>query len=72
MACLRLLQHTPFTLRELSDRMLVTPSTLVPVIDKLESEGLLVRGKDPDDRRRTPLELTERAREAVAEHARDT
>ncbi len=62
---LRLLEHYQFTLRELSDRMMLSPSTLVPVIDKLENEGLLVRGKDPEDRRRTPLELTDQARQTL-------
>jgi hypothetical protein len=46
--------------------MMLAPSTLVPIIDRLESDGLLVRGKDPDDRRRTPLVLTQQARDMLA------
>lgn len=64
---LRILRCRPSTIRELSDRMLLAPSTLVPIVDRLESEGLVVRGKDPGDRRRTPLVLTERAREMLAQ-----
>ena len=60
---LRIVACQPTTIKELSDRMLLAPSTLVPIIDRLEGEGLLVRGKDPDDRRRTPLELTDKARQ---------
>jgi len=49
-------QHT---LSELSKKFVLHPSTLVPVIDSLEAKGLLRRERDPDDRRRTPLVLTE-------------
>ena len=69
------LMHNPSTIRELSDRMMLAPSTLVPIVDKLESGGMVVRGKDPDDRRRTPLELTEQARNLLSnvpyKHTRD-
>ncbi|MGQ9813850.1 MAG: MarR family winged helix-turn-helix transcriptional regulator [Candidatus Roseilinea sp.] len=44
----------------------LTPSSLVPIIDRLESKGLVVRGQDPDDRRRKPLTLTEDARLLLA------
>lgn len=55
---LRILSREQCTLSELSSKMMLTPSTLVPAVDKLEREGLIVRGKDPQDRRRTPLMLT--------------
>ena len=58
---LRLLAREQCTLTELSAKMMLTPSTLVPVVDKLERDGLVVRGKDPHDRRRTPLMVTEQA-----------
>ena len=41
--------------------MMLSPSTLVPAVDRLEREGLVMRGKDPSDRRRTPLTLTDAA-----------
>ncbi|MEO8394696.1 MAG: MarR family transcriptional regulator, partial [Chloroflexota bacterium] len=56
---LRTLAHQSFTLSELSRRFVVDPSTLVPVIDALERKGLITRGRDPNDRRRIPLSLTE-------------
>lgn len=59
---LRRLSDEPCTLSELSSRMLLTPSTLVPAVDKLEREGYLVRGKDPNDRRRVPLFVTDAGR----------
>jgi DNA-binding MarR family transcriptional regulator len=42
---------------------MLDPSTLVPAVDALERKGLVRRGKDPHDRRRVPLSLTERGTE---------
>jgi DNA-binding MarR family transcriptional regulator len=57
---IRVLHHRPFTLSELSKRFVLDPSTLVPVVDTLEQKGLVERGRDPNDRRRTPLHLTDK------------
>lgn len=54
------LRHHQFTLSELSKLFSLDPSTLVPVVDSLERKGLVERGRDPNDRRRIPLHLTER------------
>lgn len=62
---MRLLAREPLTLSELSNTMMLSPSTLVPAVDRLEREGLVVRGRDPEDRRRTPLIVTEAARTAL-------
>jgi DNA-binding MarR family transcriptional regulator len=56
---LRQLQQGRATIKELSHSMRVEPATLVTMVDTLERHGLLRRGADPHDRRRTPLELTE-------------
>lgn len=63
---LTLLACHPLTLKGLADHMMLTPSSLVPIIDRLENEGLVVRGNDPDDRRRRPLTLTTDARRLLA------
>jgi DNA-binding MarR family transcriptional regulator len=55
---MRLLSREPHTASELSKLFMIDPSTLVPVIDGLESRGLVQRRKDPADRRRVPLVLT--------------
>jgi DNA-binding MarR family transcriptional regulator len=47
---------------------MVDPSTLVPVVDALELKRLAVRGKDPHDRRRVPISLTQRGAEIAAKH----
>jgi DNA-binding MarR family transcriptional regulator len=66
LAVMRHLDLQDRTMSELSARLLATTSTLVAVVDKLEAEGLVARTADPNDRRRTPLTLTQRGREALA------
>lgn len=56
---LRTLTHQPFTLSELSRKFALDPSTLVPVVDSLVKKGFVERGHDPNDRRRSPLAVTE-------------
>ena len=63
---MRLLQHDGCTIKELSGKMMLSPATLVPVIDALERQGLATRGRDPKDRRRTPLALTEHGVSVIA------
>ncbi len=63
---LRLLSQDSATITELSSRMMVSPATLVPVVDTLERKGFVQRGVDPRDRRRIPLQLTEAGSEVVA------
>lgn len=62
---LAMLQDRDQTLRELSDQICVEPATLVPVIDKLERDGFVRRYTDPDDRRRTPITLTDLGRDIL-------
>ena len=62
---LRLLAHQKHTISELSRTMMIEAATLVPVVDALERDGLVERGRDPQDRRRTPLLLTARGSELL-------
>ncbi len=55
---IRILSAHPHTSSELSKMFVLDPSTLVPIIDGLETRGLIERGRDPNDRRRVPLVLT--------------
>lgn len=64
---LRQLQQGRSTITELSRSMMVEPATLVPMVDTLERHGLIRRGADPHDRRRTPLELTNAGREQLSQ-----
>ncbi|MFW5748663.1 MAG: MarR family winged helix-turn-helix transcriptional regulator [Chloroflexota bacterium] len=57
---LRMLEHEgAHTLSELSRKFGVDPSTLVPTVNALERKGYITRERDPDDRRRVPIGLTD-------------
>jgi MarR family transcriptional regulator, transcriptional regulator for hemolysin len=45
--------------REIADRLEVEGPTLIPIIDKMESKGLLTRKVDPEDRRNNRIFLTQ-------------
>jgi len=49
------------TQKEIADKMGIEGATLVPVIDKMEKEGLLKRKQDSDDRRVNRIYLTSKA-----------
>ncbi|HJW20009.1 MAG TPA: MarR family winged helix-turn-helix transcriptional regulator [Candidatus Nitrosotalea sp.] len=49
------------TQKEIADKMGIEGATLVPVIDKMEKEGLLKRKPDSDDRRVNRIYLTPKA-----------
>lgn len=57
-------QHT---LSELSRKFVLDPSTLVPAVDALERKGYISRQRDPNDRRRMPISLTEAGQDLVRE-----
>jgi DNA-binding MarR family transcriptional regulator len=63
---LQILRDREHTLGELAQMMLLASATLVPVVDRLEKKKLVRRGSDPQDRRRTPLRLTEHGRALIA------
>ena len=65
---LRALSRSAHTISELSPIMMVDPSTLVSVVDALERKGLAVRGRDPNDRRRAPISVTDQGAEIAACH----
>lgn len=62
---LRLLSFESYTISELSKKMLLDPSTLVPTVDALVKKGYVQRERDPLDRRRMPLRLTESGRSVL-------
>lgn len=59
---LRILCGQSHTLSELSRLMARESVTLLPAVDALEKKGLVSRGQDPHDRRRTPLGITTEGR----------
>lgn len=66
LGALRMLAVHPHTISELSKMFVLDPSTLVPVVDGLEARGLVERRKDPNDRRRVPIVVTEAGERTLA------
>lgn len=62
---MRAILSGPQTISEVSKLMMFDPSTLVPVVDSLETRGLVERRKDPADRRRVPIHLTDSGRQLL-------
>lgn len=62
---MRALSAKEHTISELSDHLMLDPSTLVPAVDALERKGFAKRGKDPSDRRRIPVALTDKGTELI-------
>jgi DNA-binding MarR family transcriptional regulator len=55
---LALWQHEPASVRELSSLLRLDPGTLSPLLKRLETTGLLLRGRDPSDERALAVTLT--------------
>jgi MarR family transcriptional regulator for hemolysin len=52
--------------KDVADLIGVESPTLVPIIDKMEKNGLLVRMTNPDDRRSNSIVLTKKSQDLVA------
>jgi DNA-binding MarR family transcriptional regulator len=59
---LALWQHEPVSVRELSHLLQLDPGTLSPLLKRLETSGLLVRGRDKSDERALAVTLTQKGR----------
>ncbi|MEL7349000.1 MAG: MarR family transcriptional regulator [Pseudomonadota bacterium] len=57
------------TVRELADRLKLSPSAVTPLVDRLEVAALVLRRRDERDRRVVHVELTEEGRQLEAEAA---
>jgi len=53
------------TQKELADKIYVDGSTLVPILDKMEQNGLIERKADPNDRRINRIFLTSKSESTV-------
>ena len=67
---LQILQGEPLDVGTIAERMGVTPGATTRLIDGMMDRGWVDRRRDPNDRRRVLLELTEEGRQE-AEHLRD-
>ena len=61
----RLASTGPIPQQQLGQDLHIHSSNLVAVLDELEARGLIRRPRDPDDRRRYRLELSELGEEAL-------
>jgi DNA-binding MarR family transcriptional regulator len=57
--------HGAATQQQLGEKMMVDPNNLVLLLNELEDAGYLTRRRDPDDRRRHIVELTDAGRGAI-------
>jgi DNA-binding MarR family transcriptional regulator len=63
---LYMLREQPRTQQELIDAVGVDPSKMVGVLNELETAGLLLRRRDPIDRRRHIVEISEEGKTRLA------
>ncbi|MGV1037302.1 MAG: MarR family winged helix-turn-helix transcriptional regulator [Candidatus Nanopelagicales bacterium] len=77
MACMAIADATietqpdadPTTIKQVATALELDHSTASRLLTEAEAEGLVLRGTDPTDRRRTVVELTDTGRAVVAESA---
>ena len=58
-AVLQMASRRPQGVTDLSRKLGLAPSTLIPTVDSLEERNLVVRERDTNDRRRVLIEVTE-------------
>jgi DNA-binding MarR family transcriptional regulator len=61
-----LAESSPVRVSDLAQRMYLHPSTVVGILDRLESRGLAVRTRSTEDRRVVAVSLTEEGKRLVA------
>ncbi|AVS63440.1 MarR family transcriptional regulator [Paracidovorax avenae] len=57
-AMLALWEQDGITVSELGERLCLDSGTLTPLLKRMESSGLVARGRDPQDERRVRITLT--------------
>jgi DNA-binding MarR family transcriptional regulator len=66
MCLLAVVEKGEATATDIANRIHLSPSTLVGVLDRLESKGLIKRDRDPEDRRRIWVKTTPEGRALAA------
>jgi DNA-binding MarR family transcriptional regulator len=74
MALCKVRDHPGISQQELAEVMLLDSNAIVLLLNELEDAGFSIRRRDPEDRRRHNLELTDAGRKAIvrAERGRDS
>jgi DNA-binding MarR family transcriptional regulator len=66
LACLHtIIDHGPMTSATLSSHLVLSPSTIVGIVDRLQEKGWVTRHRSTTDRRRILLDVTEAGRSVV-------
>ena len=58
-----LMHNGPTAMSEIAHTLCISKSNMTPIIDKLIEEGLAIRGENPNDRRITLIETTDKTKE---------
>ncbi len=59
-------ENSPINIKDLANRIFLHPATVVGIIDRLESKGLVKRTRSKGDRRNVEIDLTTSGQELVA------
>lgn len=59
-------ENSPINVKDLAARIFLHPATVVGIIDRLESKGLVKRKRSKEDRRNVEIDLTNSGKELVA------
>jgi DNA-binding MarR family transcriptional regulator len=64
--CLRALADAgPLTAKQLAEAIHISPSTMVGILDRLETKEFITRHRDPDDRRRVVVTISDAGQQLV-------
>ncbi|WP_127531642.1 MarR family winged helix-turn-helix transcriptional regulator [Paenibacillus kobensis] len=59
------LQHEPTSVKQLTQNLKMTQSTVSDIVERLTSKGILMKTPDPDDKRAVKITLTEATRQGI-------
>lgn len=59
-------ENSPINIKDLAHKIFLHPATVVGIIDRLESKGLVKRTRSQGDRRNVEIKLTDAGRELVS------
>ena len=59
-------ENSPINVKDLASRIFLHPATVVGIIDRLESKGLVTRSRSQGDRRNVEIDLTDSGKNLVA------
>ena len=61
----------PLTLAEVANKVHLSPSTMVGIVDRLEAKNLVIRERSKTDKRQVRIKITEEGKKAVLQRIRN-